>query len=362
MIIRQKKSLFFKIYAIFFACVILLIAVGLFILWFALEDYEKADPTNIMNPIVENMNNKDYDDLLNDGNLKFSEFESKENFKNYLNKNLGESKFSYSKMAASDENNPVYKIKSGKKEIASVTLKKSDKKSKFGNAQFQISKISDVGGAEKKIVIYAPSTAKLTLNDKDISNTYIVEKDIAIEDLDYLPKDFVKPTTVKYEISGLFEDGMIKATGYLGNQLLISKDEKTGEFTVLSNGTDDMAKSFDALITNASQAYSKYITNDVKLDEIRKYFSTESPLYKTISSMEVNWYTKHNKFEFENIKTSDFISYSDNCFSYRIKFDHYVHRIEAGKIFHYPCDYTMIFAKKDGKWLVYDMIINNSTK
>ena len=362
MIIRQKKSVFFKIYTIFFLAVILVISIGMFILWISLSDYEKSVPTNILTPIVNNMNNKNYDDLLNNGNLKFSEFETKENLKNYLNKNLTESKFSYSELATSDKNNPVYKIKSGKKEIAAVTLIKTGKKSKFGNAQFQISKISDIGGAEKKIVIYAPSSAKLTLNDKDISNTYIVEKDIAIEDLEYLPKDFAKPTIVKYEISGLFEDGILKATGYLGNQLLISKDEKTGEYTVLSNGTEEMAKSFDELITNASQAYSKYITNDVKLDEIRKYFSTESPLYKTIASMEVNWYTKHEKFEFKNIQTSDFVSYSDNCFSYKIKFDHYVYRIEANKTFHYPCEYTMIFAKKDGKWKVYDIIIHNSTK
>ena len=114
-------------------------------------------------------------------------------------------------------------------------------------------------------------------------------------------------------------------------------------------------------MTDISQAFAKYVTNDASFSQVGKYLSKDSPIYEMISRMESYWYTPHDKYEFKNVKTSEYKYYSENCFSYRIQFDHYVYRIQANYTRHEQCDYTFVFAKKGNDWIVYDMIFNNNS-
>ena len=68
----MKKLLFIKIYAIFFSLLIIAISIGLFMQWNVLADYEKTIPTNLISPIVNDINNKKYDILIDTFDLKLS--------------------------------------------------------------------------------------------------------------------------------------------------------------------------------------------------------------------------------------------------------------------------------------------------
>lgn len=357
--IKHKKSLFFRIYFRVLIAFLILIGIGLVVLWFALDDYENTIPTNLLKPIISEIKNKDYDRIINSPDFEVSEFESKDDFIDVLNNNVDGAEITYLRHAVAEENVYLYNIKAGEKNIISVTIKKSEKKSKFGFEKYEVDKITASKADDNKIVINAPSNSKVTINGKELTDKYAVEKGIEIEELANVPAEINKPTMTKYEIEGLYKDATIKATGHLGNELNIIKDEKTGEYTVLSNGPQELATTHDALITNVAQGFAKYVTNDFKFSNISKYFLSSSPIYDTIRVMEVYWYTPHDKYEFKNVKTMDFMSYSDDCFSYRITFDHDVYRNNKVAS-HRECDYTFVFIKSNKNWIVCDMFMQAS--
>lgn len=357
--VKQKKSSFFKAYIIFFGTLILAIIIGYIILWNVLSSYEKTVPTNLLKPIVNEISNKDFKRILNSSDLSISEFETVEDFKENLNNNVGNGKITFSRQAVSDDDIYLYNIKSDKKDLISVMITKNSKKSKFGFSTYKVKKIAASSKAKNKVVIQAPSDAKITLNDKPVSDKYITKKDIKIEALEFVPDEIKKPSMVRYEITGLLKEGTIKATGANGNELIVNKEDKLSEYNVVPKGLEVEAAKYDILIKNVAMSFGKYVTNDAKFYEVGKLISSTSPIYSTIKGMETYWYTPHDKYEFKNIKTMDFIQYSEDCFSYRITFDHFVYRISAGVTSHKKCDYTFVFAKKDNKWLVYDMTMKN---
>ncbi len=357
--VRQKKSSFFKAYIIFFGTLILAIIIGYIILWNVLSSYEKTVPTNLLKPIVNEINKKDFKRILDSSDLSISEFETVEDFKENLNKNVGNGKITFSRQAVPDDDIYLYNIKSDKKDLISVTITKNSKKSKFGIATYKVDKIAASSKPNNKVVIQAPSDAKITLNGKPVSDKYITKKDIKIEALEFVPDEIKKPSMVRYEITGLLKEGTIKATGANGNELIVNKEDKLSEYNVVPKGSDTEAAKYDKLIKNVALSFGKYVTNDGKFNEVGKYISSTSPIYKTIKGMETYWYTPHDKYEFKNMKTMDFIKYSEDCFSYRITFDHYIYRIQAGVTSHKKCDYTFVFAKKDNNWLVYDMTMKS---
>lgn len=357
--VKQKKSSFFKAYIIFFGTLILAIIIGYIIMWNALSSYEKTVPTNLLKPIINEISKKDFKRILNSPDLSISEFETVQDLKENLNNNVGNGKITYSRQAVTDDDIYLYNIKSDKKELISVTITKNSKKSKFGFSTYKVKKIAASSKPKNKVVIQAPSDAKITLNGKHVSDKYITKKDINIEALEFVPDEIKKPSMVRYEITGLLKDGTIKAIGANGNELIVNKEDKLSEYNVVPKGLDTEAAKYDKLIKNVAMSFGKYVTNDAKFYDVGKYISPTSPIYSTIKGMETYWYTPHDKYEFKNIKTMDFIRYSEDCFSYRITFDHFVYRIKAGVTSHKKCDYTFVFAKKDNKWLVYDMTMKS---
>ena len=356
---RHKKSSFFKAYIAFFGTLILAFIIGYIILWNALSSYEKTVPTNLIKPIVNEISKRDFNRILNSSDLIINEFETVEEFKEILNDNIGSGKITYTRQAVSDESINVYNIKADNKDLISVTIKKDSKKSKFGFTTYKVDKISACSKPDNKVVIQAPSDAKVTLNGKLISEKYITKKDIKIEELEFVPDEIKKPSMVRYEITGLFKEGSVKATGSNGNELIVNKDETSSEYTIIQTGSAEEAKKHDELIKNVALSFGKYVTNDAKFNAVGKYISPTSPIYNTIKGMETYWYTPHDNYEFKNIKTMDFIQYSEDCFSYRITFDHYVYRIKAGVTSHKQCDYTFVFGRTNNNWLVYDMTMKS---
>ena len=165
-----------------------------------------------------------------------------------------------------------------------VSLKKQEEKSKFGFEEYKVEKISCSTQSKAKAVINAPSNAKVYLNEKLVADSYIKQSGLSFEELAYIPDDFDKPEIVKYQIDGLLNEGTVTATGYLGNELSVIKNEKTGEYDVIPQGVQENSGEFDELITNVALAYSKYVTNDVSFSEVGKYINSDSLIYKAISS------------------------------------------------------------------------------
>lgn len=366
MTIRNKnrgtkgKSSFLKVYLIVFSSILAIILLALAVLWFAMADMEKSNPETLLKPVINDFADRDYDSLFKLINVKDSEFESCDTFKNYIKNSNSSGMVTYIRKVVQDDKAYVVVIKSDDKKIATVTLRKSDKKSFFGNELYTLESITPIMDKTSAYYITAPSDAKISVNGKELSSKYIDKKDIPIDELKNLPDTVEKKTLVKYKIEGLVNEPVVTAKGHLGNDLKITKNDKDKQtsFECGYDAPEDNGKQYDKLITNVAHQVAMRTTNDTTFTEVAKYFYKDSVTYEMLRRNESSWYTPHDKYEFKNTQIMDYKEYSDNCFSYRIKFDHYVYRIEAKVTRNRTCDYTFVFVKTDGKWLVYDMIMN----
>lgn len=357
----KKKSSFLKVYIIVFSILLALIAAGLVVLWFAMSDMEKNNPESMLNPIVSDLENKNYDSLFKRAPVKETEFETDNAFKDFLVQNNTAENITFVRKIVADSNEYLYVFKCGDKKIANVTIRKTDGKSFFGNEQFRLESLSPVADNSSAYTITAPEDAKVSINGKELNNSYITKKDIAIEELQYVPSSVQKKTLVQYTVDGLINEPQVTAKGFLGNDLKADRKEEDNKisFSFSYDGAEQDAKQYNELITQVSQAFAMHVTDDLSFTGVAKYLAKDSPIYDIIRRTEFYWYTPHDKFEFKNIQYSDYREYSEDCFSYRISFDHYVYRIKANVTSHKECDYTFVFAKVDDKWLVYDMTINS---
>ena len=87
---KSNKSLFKKVYIIFFSLLVAAIIFSLFLLWNALADYEATVPENLLTNITNNLKNDNLDEIINNTDLELNEFESKEDFKAYLQNAVNE--------------------------------------------------------------------------------------------------------------------------------------------------------------------------------------------------------------------------------------------------------------------------------
>ena len=357
----KKPVTFFKVYITVFSIILVIIAVALGVLWFAMDDMEENMPTTLLKPIITDLNDKNVDALFNNKIVSLSEFETKESFSKFIQDLEMKEKIEYTRKIVANDSEYVYVLKSGDQKIGEVTLKKTGEKSKFGNEKFELISLSDFVDGNNKIIITAPMDAKVFINGVLVNNSYSKETGIEIQELEYVPENIPKKTFAKYEIGGLFEDAKITATGYQGNELKLVETnvDNSIQYSFDYDGISSEASQYDELITEVSQSFAKHVTDDLNFSGVAKYLARESPIYDIIRRTEFYWYTPHDKYEFKNTEYLDFKQYSENCISYRIKFDHYVYRISANVTSHKECDYTFVFVKEDDKWLVYDMTINS---
>ncbi len=352
----MKKSRFFKIYIAAFSVLAILIIIGLIVMWFGLDEYEKCQPANLIDPIVKDLNDGDYDKLLTYCEDIVSPFETADDFKIYLKDNIDNKKISYYNKG-SNTNIIEYSLNTDKKEIATIALEPKGKKTFFKNQKYKIKQLSGKFKFTKKAIIIAPKSAKVYLNKKEISKKYIKENDIDFEELNELTAQIRKPKLVKYEVDGLIKDGVITSESENGSKLKITKDKN--KYTVLPIGDKKIGQKYTSFITKVAKSYTNFITNDAEFSSIGQYINPNTLIYKAIRSIPVSDYTPHDSTQIKNIKFKDFLQYSENIFSYRVTFDHYVTRDRVNKVFHYNGDYTILFADHNGKCLVYDMIINS---
>lgn len=356
---RRKKSSFYLFYFSFFLTLIVLILFALALLWKSMADYENCVPEKTMDNLAQSINQGNYDTIASASGVSLSEFEESADVADYLKKNAEGKSVTYSRKPGGTAQRMQFIMSSGNDELATVTVKMKPQKSKFGHDQYEIESIAGKMKESQSVEITAPSTAKIFVNEREVGEKYIAQKDIPFTQLQKLPDSFEKPTMVKYKIDNIYFEPAVSAKGYLGNELSVVRDTKTGAYNVSADGTADLSTQYSKLAINVAQTYAKFVTNDATFTELSKYISRETSLYKKLSALEVQFYADHDKYEFQDIKTSDFMMYNDNCFSIRVKFTHIVYRTNRDKKFEFPSDFTFCFVKKNGNWLVGDMTINS---
>jgi len=356
---KKRKGSKFKKFLIIYSAVLMAICIIVWIvLYNFIGDYEEGRPFTAMDTLVNRFSADNVESLLNESGVTINEFESNEMVAGYLKEKLSNESVSYKKKAREySEETPVYIIYAGETPIAKVSLEK-DGTNFFGFNKWKLGQLSFDDFADKTtnnaITIHVPKGSKVTINGVEVSDAYIKENDVAFDPCMHI-SDFVQqPFKTTYEVSGLIIQPDIKVTF---NDIALNV--KADKNTYLANypGDDALMESMQEEIMTLGKDYGKYIINRGSLSSLTNKMVGYAKDY--VSDIPAIWaflYGMTYTYEFQNESISNFIKYSDDCFSCDLYYDLYVQWNGGDKTYNTSLTYT--YVKINGKWMVADFIIN----
>lgn len=353
---KKKLPLFYKIYFSVIAVALIAAVVGIWWLNGFLADYEAAQPKHVADEIFEKYYRSGDFTLLASKCSASNPFESTEAVRSYL-----ESRYAGADMictsGASKDGAPTYIVKVGDYKISSFTLKESTEKTPrgwemYGEGDFEV--YYDAG----KLTVIAPTGYNVAVEGIALGDGYVAEKGIPGPGDDLLPEGVTGVKYVRYEVSGLIEDPEITVTGPEGKSVPVSYEEKDSAYHAYPLFDEDLEAGQGEYVLNAITQYALMMMNDQYWGNVERYFDPESKIY--LDAQDVSQYTwfqiDHDTHAVEDESASDFLRYSEDVFSCRVKFT--VVLTKGTQTFRDFFDSTVIWRNVDGVWKICGMINN----
>lgn len=359
---KRRSSKLFKRFLLIYSAVFVVISIILLIMLNGiLKDYEASEPNNTMKNILGQFTEENMENLLKDSNIELTEFEKLDAAADIIKKKMKGKEVTFernSKLYTSDK--PAYLVKAEDNIIAKVSLEK-DGKNRHGFTSWKLGEISfDYGEDEKesKTFISAPSRAVVTVNDVEVSEKYKSADDEIVEETKNLGdfKQVVYNST--YEIEGLINEPVIKAT--LDGSELKVKQKKDGTYVIKYPSSKELLEAQTENIKSFYQSFGKYIINQGDLGLLLGY--TVGNAQTILSDIPAVWAYPDSKIqstEFKDEKISNLVQYSDECFSVDVYFNLFVDFVDGYErdYIEYKTSMKLIYVNTAEGWKLADLIM-----
>lgn len=296
----------------------------------------------------------DYDFLFEKSKDQISAFENKGKFIQYADDNFTGKTFSFREVSVGMGEEKGYTVYADDTKISKFILVKGEEKDEKGNA-WVLDSVETYFSGDRSAKIEALSTSKVYINGNELSSDFIVQKDIPSFSEGHLPEGVPAVTYSDYSVEKLLVEPEIKVIDKNGKESSLILDEEKNIYVEQINYGDVPAE-LSERIEQAAQTYSKYMTQDASLSNVKKYFDESSKTYFYIRTSETWCYTDHIGYEFKDIQMSEFFRYDENTFSVRYKCTQVVNRTRY-ESFPFYLDATLYFKNINGTYYVYDMVV-----
>ena len=373
---KQKKGprvgsvIFYTIYFLFVLAFFLATYLGLQWLHGWLSDFEAAQPTLKAEQVFQEVfTDPDWGALYESAGAKDSPYEGKEQYVNYMEEKVGDSKLTYMETSAGmDKTKKKFIVKLGDEKVATFTL---TDRNKVGNINLgdltnleDIKEMSDIpdwqlGAVEVffervgtyYIVKMGDHTA--SVNGVELDDSFTIQMATTVAEK-YLPEGTNGFVTCIQQIDGLMEKPTVVITDHSGENVEVTYDEAARTFTAQTE-SNTISDEVDAVALEAAKIYSLWmIDEEHDRGAIAKYFDPASDAYGRIVKSTELWMQNHAGYRFENDAVTDYARYSDSVFSVRVKTDLIVTRMDGSEKV-YAFNQSMFFRKNEaGKWLCFE--------
>lgn len=351
-----SKIVFYSIYAFI---TLLLIGGIIFVslkLYNYLDKYERSlDKYEAEEIFNEYFSPCKFDKLYDMQEISLTEFESKNDFVSYMEKQIEGKTITYREVPAGLGQIKKYRIYADKTYFSEFTLTENSNPATPEDTWI-LDTISLVYSTNESIKIKAFTTSKLSLNGVEINDSHITENNIRTESCSRVPEGVNGIMYCEYSIDNLLLKPELTAIDRNGNESTFVFDEETQTYVEQMN-YDIPTEELKAHIQNAAQTYAKYMTLDATLYSMSRYFDTKSKIYKSITTTEIQWFTPHIGYEFKDIEFKEYYIYDENTFSVRYVCNQYIYRTSTESHL-FPLDLTLYFKNINGTYYIFDLISN----
>ena len=352
----KKPSLFYKIYFVVIALVLVAAVIGLWWLWGVLRDYEDSQPKHVADEIFAKYYTSGDFSALAAKCVESNVFESADAIAKYLNEHYKGAEMTCTSGAMKD-GLPTYIVKVGDYKVSSFTLKEKEKNSRgwemYEEGTFEVFYDTET------LTVIIPTGYSVTVDGIALGDDQITERAIPSPEAEYLPEGVTGITYVKYEIRGLLEDPDIRVTGTDGRVAECVYEEKDKAYHTYPLFDEALEKEQSEYVIEAISQYTLMMSADNYWGAVKKYFDPDSQIYEdTYESAQYTWtIIPHDTATITDAEASRFIRYSDDIFACRVKMTNIL--TKGAETFKDPVDWTVIFRNVGGEWLICGMITNS---
>lgn len=352
---KQTGSIvFYAIYFVLLAGALSAAAVGLGELWKFLSRYEATQIYHVTDAITRQLNSGDHTLLYAAAERDISPYETEEMLKNQIDERFtGE--FSLKKnLKRSTKDAPVYTVMCGEDAVAFLTMKQTGTDDLYGLAEYGPASITGITPVKNERVTLAyPTGCSAEINGIPLAGENVTTDPIA-EAANFGGYLSSAPVMNTCTVAGLMYSPRVTFRDSSGREL---KPEQNGTKYVcgIPEASGETADSAAEFALEFSEAYSKYIANDVYFSSISGYIPQETKLYSDLKTYEGQFYTYHTGYDFSEEKVLRVTRYSDECYAVRVS---YTHNVYYGETYSYPADNTIFAVNTENGWRAVGLVMN----
>ena len=345
-------TIFFLVIFVFYTCVFF----GLQSLQDWLVRYEAAQPTKKSQEIFQMyFEDPNWGLLYDNAGVEKSAYEGKEAFVTYMEDRVGDTPLNLLETSAGLSKDKKYIVRLGDEKIASFTL--TDRNQAEGVADipdWQLGKIELFYQRSETYWVETLEGYTTKVNGVALDETANVRVGTNKAG-EYLPEGINPPTTYTQEISGLMAKPEVTVTDASGKPVEVQYDETDHTFRVPALAKEEIPQEEKETALEAIKTYAVYMSSKSGGDEkLAKYFKRGTPLHKTITGMERTWNQSFKDYEFTDESVTDYVRYTDDLFSARVKVTLHLNRKDGTEKVT-DVDQSMFFSRENGSWKCYDM-------
>lgn len=370
---RRKKSIFHsRFYQIYFLLVLLSIvgiALGVRHLGVLLQDYESAQPKYVAAAAARLFESGDYEAICDlDTSMEAISGGDRDFYIQSMRELASDKTVSWSEIYSGNDDEKRYRVALDGEKLAEFTLISSGARTAHGNRLWTLGAVTtNVTLAEPApepteevparipCTVTVPSGYSVCVDGAILGANNVVEDGIATASAGMLPEGIASPTLVRYAFPAEHDQAEIRVTDGNGNLQALSQDGECAWSCPLPQAPELKAAYEDGIVEIAKRI-AKYSSKELKQGGILKYCAKDSPAYASIKNFDNSWGKKPDASKFENIATSDYYLYAENCFSCRVCFDYIARYKNDSKT--YPTAYTLYFIRQDGHGKLYNFTLS----
>ena len=339
------RSRFYRYLLVFFLTALIIIAVGLFVLWNYLADYQKCLPDNETAAVVTAFQTQDVNTILTYDHQLPAVLQKPAKLYQYLRGTYHPQQvYCYENKDSGDTKE--YILSDDTKQLATLTLTRNATASFWGHHAYTVSAI-----ALKPLHSYritAPSDVTLLLNGQNIGQNYLTD---TTQQTDAFEIAGLKvPSIVTYVIPDLNYVNSLTAEGCdvtktAADTYLVSRKFTAAEKDAIRKFAETFAKAYTVFATK----------RDVSGRTVQSMIVQKTPLSQAVSAYKNDWGQVYDVDSYDGFAVKSIEKYGDHAYSCEVALSYNTLNSATKRQKTYDFDYTFYMTDQSGTFQVLDM-------
>lgn len=358
---KKKMPIFWRVFWIMTALFFLGLGIWLICLNSWLSEFESVQPKHLAEDTFDKYF-KDFDaeEYVKMCSTEKGVLETTDNIVAYLESVTDGKEITYKKVSTGMDSGYKYVVLAGEEEtkFASFMLvddtKEGDKFTTYKADNFEI-----YTDSKHKVTVEAPKGYGVYINSTLLDESYVTENDVPTTSCDYVPEGVSGLYYTVYTVEGLLSTPTVTVKDQNGTETAVENTDNKYKASPVYDQA--LADEYSEWILEGVEKYAKYSQYDSNVNatgfnQVAPYFDPTSELYESIKTVDNMFVIHYDKYEFTDMKASEFYRYDENTFSCRVQYTQNLYK--GNNLYDDFVDQTLYLRMVDGEYLIYEMHVN----